>query len=361
MSSVWLTRACALRKIWHRCSDAVKDENCVTPCHTVDRKRFLIIFNAVAFVAVRKHRAELSTCGQRLISLLASKCVCDNTSVSIIYVCVCMHDLFDICVHISSVCQRQLVCVCNLSLCVWPWPTCGRRSAVLSEKLIGPPSSGAEIVQLTLSKAKEQPCFLEAASPLKFYWFLTTKGLLMRSRMWGVIWEAEQSTRGGGRQSGCKEKGEYQGEGLYSWASVSLVYTCSNYAVRIFRAFWVFFWKLHCLYVLVSTATTLQGNQLRTCWKTKVYAEFEERPCEKVHRYPYLYWVQQTAALLLLLASGRVPKGGSLSQDPSRHSIDVVCREQTNKVTIYPNYDGKKIWSDVDYEIYVKNVDPGGL
>lgn len=29
-------------------SGTIADENCVTPCHTVDRKHFLIIFNAVA-------------------------------------------------------------------------------------------------------------------------------------------------------------------------------------------------------------------------------------------------------------------------------------------------------------------------
>lgn len=123
-----------------------------------------------------------------------------------------------------------------------------------------------EIVQLTLCKAEEQPCFLQAASHWSFIGSDHERPSNEEQEAGGDLGDRAGWKRG--RQSGCKEKGEYQGESLYSWASVSLVYTCSNYVVKIFVVFWVFFWKLCCFYAtdvfpLLSGKTTPASFQSR--------------------------------------------------------------------------------------------------
>lgn len=98
-------------------------------CHTADRTHSLIMCNNVASLFLLRQgekQAALSTCGQRL-SLVGSKCVSNNMSASIIYGFVYAWPL---CVYVSV---SKAVGVCNVSLCVWLGPTCGHRSAELSE------------------------------------------------------------------------------------------------------------------------------------------------------------------------------------------------------------------------------------
>lgn len=132
-----------------------------------------------------------------------------------------------------------------------------------------------EIVQLTLSKAEEQPCFLQAASHWSFIGSDHERPSNEEQEAGGDLGYRAEWKRG--RQSGCTEKGEYQGESLYGWASVSLVYTCSNYVVRIFGAFWVFFWKLYCFYG-TDVFPLLSGKTLLLHSKEEGWSKQTDRP-----------------------------------------------------------------------------------
>lgn len=104
-------------------------QECAALCHTADRTHSLIMCNNVASLFLLRQgekQAALSTCGQRL-SLVGSKCVSNNMSASIIYGFVYAWPL---CVYVSV---SKAVGVCNVSLYVWLGPTCGHRSAELSE------------------------------------------------------------------------------------------------------------------------------------------------------------------------------------------------------------------------------------
>lgn len=166
MSSVWLTRACALRKICHYCRWEL--------CNSMPHSRQKALSNylqccCLTFCCCAETTGRVKHMWPEVNKSTGLKvCVCVFKHLSVLYMCVCVCMTFLIYVYTFLLCVRGSWCVCVI------WVYVSDRSSrltVLSEKLIGPPPSGVEIVQLTPSKAKEQPCFLEAASPLKFYWF----------------------------------------------------------------------------------------------------------------------------------------------------------------------------------------------
>lgn len=154
-------------------------------------------------------------------------------------------------------CVFVSVCVFNVTLCVWLWPTCGHRSAVLLEDPVGPPLSGMRIVQLTLRKATEQPCFLQAAS----HWSFIGSDHERPSN--------EEQDAEGVRAWGQEEWQQKEGRVL-RWethATVTLVYTRSNYVVRSFRVWWGFSY----------------GNYSASIWK---YYSYFATPFTQKHTFP---------------------------------------------------------------------------